>query len=494
MRTSLIPPLLATAVVAAAPVLGAQQALDTEVIATGLNTPVFALTPPGETASRLFVLTHWGRIRIIENDVLLPTPFLDVSAIRRWAGEDGVHCMAFHPDYAANRRFFITYTDHAGDWVLAEYLRDPVDPNLADPNSARILLVIPHPSPIHYSGWMEFGNDGYLWIGVGDGADQGDPLNHSQRGDLLLGKLLRLDVDNPAPGLEYGIPPTNPFVNDPNVRDEIWALGLRNPWRCDYDEGTGDVWLGDVGYATWEEVDFLPAGVAGANFGWRMMEGNHCYNPSTNCNPNGTHVLPVHEWQHGGSPFRCSVTGGKVYRGADMADMHGRFFFADYCSGEIWSMRWGGSGIVDFHDHSGEFLNALGVGASITGFGADANGEIYVLNSDDGSVHRVIPAGLRIRVPQLTAGAAATIEASRGTPLATIGLLYSLAGLGPTTLPRVGVTLGIQNPALAGMTTTDANGAASFPGVVPPSLRDRTIWFQAAQRNLKSNVPFRTIE
>lgn len=489
MRSARLPLALALLAVPA----GAQQPLDTEVLATGLNTPVFAVTAPGEPASRLFVVTHWGRVRIIEDGVLLPTPYLDISAIRHWAGEDGANCIAFHPDYANNGRMFITYADLNGDWVLAEYLRDPNDANLADPNSGRVILFIPHPSPIHYSGWMEFGNDGYLYIGVGDGADQGDPLNHAQRGDVLLGKMLRIDVDHPAGGLNYGIPPGNPFVGDPNFRDEIWEIGLRNPWRCDYDEATGDIWIGDVGFNTWEEVDFLPAGTAGANLGWRMMEGNHCYDPPTNCNPNGTHTLPIYEYIHGGFPYRCSVTGGKVYRGAAMADMQGRFFFADYCSGEVWSMRWDGSQVVDFHDHTPELSAALGSSPQITGFGTDADGEIYLLNSADGSVHRIIPAGLRIQVPALTAGAAAAVEATHGAANGTVALLYSLTGLGATDLPRIGVTLGIVSPALAAIGVTDASGAASFAGVLPLALQDRGIWLQAIQVGLKSNVVARHV-
>ncbi len=487
---SLVPSL--SLLILAAPA-AAQQALSAEQLVEGLNNPLFVTHAPGDDASRIFVVTHWGRLRIVENDAINTTPFLDISHLRRFGGEEGQNCMAFHPDYQNNRKFYVTYCDLNGDWVLAQYLRDPLDPNLADPNSGQIVLTIPHPSTIHYSGWMEFGPDGYLYVAVGDGADQGDPLNHSQRGDLLLGKLLRLDMDNPSPGLLYGIPPGNPYVNDPNFRDEIWAVGLRNPWRCDVDDLTGDIWIGDVGYNTWEEVDFLAAGVAGANFGWRLMEGNHCHNPAVNCDPGGlTH--PVHEWQHGGSPFRCSVTGGQVYRGRAMADMQGRFFFADYCSGEVWSLRWDGQQAVDFLDHTADLAPVIGSDPSITGFGTDADGEIYIGAQGGGKVFRIIPAGLRLAVPQLTAGNAAVAAVRSGAASAPVALLYSLAGLGATDLPRLGVTLSLDRPRLAAAAVTDALGEASFAATVPLALQHRSIWFQAVQRGAKSNVVLEEVE
>ena len=488
---SLWHPLLA-ALAATSPLL-AQQPLSLEPVAEGFNNPLYVTHAPGDDVSRIFVVTHWGRLRIVENGVLNPTPFLDISALRRFGGEEGQNCLAFHPDYQNNRKLYVTYCDLNGDWVMAQYLRDPVDPNLADPNSGQIVLVINHPSTIHYSGWMEFGPDGSLYVGVGDGADQGDPLNHSQRGDLLLGKLLRLDMDNPSPGLLYGIPPGNPFVNDPNFRDEIWATGLRNPWRCDVDDLTGDIWVGDVGYNTWEEVDFLAAGTAGANFGWRLMEGNHCHNPTVNCDPGGLNY-PVHEWQHGGSPYRCSVTGGQVYRGRAMADMQGRFFFADYCSGQVWSLRWDGQQAVDFVDHTPELAAVLGGGPNITGFGTDADGEIYIGTQTGGRVLRLIPAGLRLRLPRLTAGNAAQATVENGTANSAVALVYSLAGLGSTNLPRMSVTVGLDLPLLAAAGLTDAFGSASFTGTVPPALQFHSIWFQAVQQSSPSNIMMEVVQ
>jgi glucose/arabinose dehydrogenase len=468
----------------------AQQPLATEEVATGLNTPVWVAAAPGDDASRIFVVTHWGRMRLVENDVLNPTPFLDVNHLVTWDGnEQGLLGMVFHPGYAQNGLFYITYVDVNGDWVLARYARDPSDPNLADPNSAVILLTIGHPFTWHHGGWMEFGQDGYLYVATGDGGGVGDPINAGQRGDTLLGKLLRLDVDG---GFPYLIPPTNPFVNDPNVLDEIWALGVRNPWRGDMDDLTGDIWFGDVGQDTWEEVDYTPAGAAGVNYGWRVMEGTHCYNPP-NCNAAGL-TLPIHDYQHGGVPFRCSVTGGVVYRGRAMADLHGRFFFGDYCSGEVFSTLTDGAVTVDLRDHSADLALTMGSSRQIIGFGQDADGEIYVCDKVDGSVNRIVPAGFRLRVPHLAASSAATVTVSGGTPNRGAALLYSLAGLGSTTLPNYNVTLGIASPTVAAIATTDSLGAATFAGTVPAALQDRTLWFQAAQMGVESNIVIETVD
>lgn len=474
----------------------AQQPLATEEVATGLNTPVWVTHAPGDDASRIFVVTHWGRIRLVENDVLSPTPFLDVHSKVIWDGnEQGLLCLAFHPDYAQNRQFFITYVDVNGDWVLERYLRDPNDPNLADPNSGVILLTIGHPFTWHHGAWMEFGQDGLLYVATGDGGGSGDPINAGQRGDTLLGKILRIDVDG---GFPYAIPPGNPYVADPNALDEIWSFGVRNPWRGDLDNLTGDMWFGDVGQDTWEEVHFAPAaggaaGGAAVNFGWRIMEGTHCYSPPAGCNQTGL-TLPIKDYQHGGAPFRCAVTGGRVYRGRAMADMHGRFFYGDYCSGEVWSTLTDGVVAVDHRDHSADLAVTMGSSRQIIGYGEDADGEIYVCDRVDGSVNRIVPAGLRLRVPQLAAGQSATLAISGGTANATVGIAYSLQGLGSTPVPPLNVTLGIAQASLLVQGVTDGAGAASFPIQVPAAGSGRTVWFQAAQRNLLSNALIGEVE
>lgn len=487
MRSHPLPLLAALAGLVLAAAAPAQQPIGTQEVLTGVNSPVFVDVPPGDDGSRIFVITQFGKIRIVKDGVLLTTAFLDINSKLRFSGEQGLLGLAFHPNYAQNGYFYVNYTDNTGgDTVIERYSVDPGNPDLALANSGLVLLEIDQPFSNHNGGWIEFGPDGYLYVATGDGGDANDPGNRGQRGDTLLGKMLRLDVDNPAPGLNYGIPPTNPFVSDPNVLDEIWALGLRNPWRNDFDDETGDLWIADVGQNTWEEVNFAAAGTAGLNYGWKIMEGNHCFSPSSGCNQTGL-TLPIHEYSHGGAPFRCSVTGGVVYRGREMADMRGRYFFADYCSAQVWSLRYVNGAVVDFTEHTIELAPPTGSLSSLVSFGEDLDGEMY-LCSQAGTVWKIVPTGLRLTVPQLAAGSATTLEVSNGTPNALSGVFYSLSGLGSTPLPPANVTLGIANGTLIATRSTDASGVAQFPGTVPVGLQDRTVWLQAAQLNKKSNV------
>ncbi len=477
----------------AAPLL-AQQPIGTEETVTGLNSPVFVAAAPGDDASRIFIVTQFGKIRIVQDGVLLTNAFLDINSKLRFTGEQGLLGLAFHPNYQQNGYFYVNYTDNTGgDTVIERYQVDPNDPNVALPASAFKLIEIDQPFTNHNGGWIQFGPDGYLYVAMGDGGDAGDPGNRAQNGQELLGKILRLDVDNPAGGLNYGIPPSNPFVNDPNVRDEIWALGTRNPWRCDFDNLTGDLWIADVGQNLWEEVDFEPAGNGGRNYGWRIMEGNHCFNPSSGCNQTGL-VIPIQEYSHGGAPFRCSITGGVVYRGRNMADMHGRYFYADYCSGQAWSLRYVNGTVTDFTEHTVE-LDPPGSAtlSSIIAFGEDAEGEMFIC-SQGGAIYKVVPSGLRLLLPQLVAGAATTVQTTGGTANGLTGIFYSLTGLGSTPLPPANVTLGIAGGTLIATRPADASGAASFPGTVPASLQNRTIWMQAAQFGKKSNIVVEEVE
>ena len=473
----------------------AQQPLALEPVVTGLNAPVQVTFAPGDDGSRLFVVTQYGKIRLIENDVLLATEFLDIHTKLTFSGEMGLLGLAFHPNYAQNGYFYVNYTDNtSGDTVIERYSVDPGNPNLGLPGSGLVLLEIDQPFSNHNGGWIQFGLDGYLYIGMGDGGSGGDPGNRAQSGDSLLGKMLRIDVDNPGPGLNYGIPASNPFVNDPNVLDEIWATGVRNPWRCDFDNLTGDLWIADVGQNLWEEIDFEPAGVGGRNYGWRVMEGNHCYNPSSGCNQAGL-TLPIQEYSHGGSPFRCSVSGGAVYRGNQMADMQARYFYSDYCSGQTWSLRQQGGAMVDFAEHTAELLVPGGGGlSSIVALGEDADGEIYVISQSTGGIYRIIPDGLRLRMPQLTAGTAASVEVTDGTPNGRAGLFLSRLGLGSTPIPPAGVSLGIANASLIGTVMANGSGTATFSGQVPLSLQNRTIWLQAIQVGQTSNIAVQTVQ
>ncbi len=315
-------------------------------------------------SGRLFVIEKVGRIRIIENNQLVGTPFLDISErVGSRGNEQGLLGLAFHPKYKENGRFFVNYTDLNGNTVIARF-QVSSDPNVADPNSEVKILGVEQPFPNHNGGVLVFGPDGYLYAGLGDGGSQGDPLGNAQNTKSLLGKILRLDVDSAEP---YAVPAGNPFGN------EIWAYGLRNPWRISFDKSTGDLYIADVGQDTWEEIDFLAAGSpGGANFGWSFREGAHDYKGG---GPQGM-IDPVAEYSHpeGG----CSVTGGYVYRGS-MPEWNGIYFYGDYCTGMIWGL---------IHTANGwqhQLLFDLDV--NITSFGQDGSGELY-LASDDGEILR----------------------------------------------------------------------------------------------------------
>ncbi len=454
-----------------------QREVEAELFLSGLNSPLFVCAAPGDDVSRVFIVLKGGQVILAVDGVPRPTPFVDVSARLAASGEGGLLGMAFHPDYPSNGYFYLNYTDAAGNTQIERHQADPLDPDRALPGSALRILRVAQPFTNHNGGWLGFGADGHLYVPLGDGGSVGDPGNRAQNGQELLGKILRLDVDGGTP---YAIPADNPFIGDPNVLDEIYAIGMRNPWRCDFDSLTGDLWIGDVGQTAWESVDLLPAGQGGRNFGWRIMEGAHCYDPPTGCNTAGL-TLPVYEYAHGGLPYRCSVIGGIVYRGREMATMHGRFFFSDYCSGETWSVRREGSTLVDFYDHSAELdFN------TIVSLGRDADGEAYFCA--DFKVYKMVPAGLRLSVPVLQAGSSLTATIRGGAPQTSAFLYFGRQGLRRHREPASNLLLDIAAPRLIGVRQTDAAGTASFSAFVPPSLRQRTVWIQAAQSDRNSNV------
>lgn len=332
-------------------------------IVSGLNRPVDL---QADGSGRLFVIEKVGRIRIIANDQLLEAPFLDISdRVGSNGNEQGLLGLAFHPGYRENGRFFVNYTDTSGDTVIARF-QVSSDPNLADPASEVKLLGIDQPFANHNGGVLAFGPDGYLYAGLGDGGSAGDPRGNAQNLDTLLGKILRLDVDSAEP---YAVPADNPFGN------EIWAYGLRNPWRLSFDLSTGDLYIGDVGQNQWEEIDFLPAGSpGGANFGWDYREGAHDFEGG---GPEGM-IDPIAEYSHpeGG----CSVTGGYVYRGA-LPEWNGIYLYSDYCTGMIWGLIQAAEGWQN------QLLFDLDV--TITSFGQDSSGEIYLV-SDGGDILRLV--------------------------------------------------------------------------------------------------------
>ena len=345
--------------------------LELEKIASGLEAPLLA-THAGDGSGRLFVVEQVGHIRIVENGRLVSDPFLDVSDLTVAGGEQGLLGLAFHPDFARDRRFFINYTDLEGDTVVASYgVAD--DGSTADRDSARTILKIEQPYANHNGGHLAFGPDGYLYIGMGDGGSGGDPQGNGQNLQTLLGKMLRIDIDAGDP---YGIPADNPFA-DGGGAPEIWAYGLRNPWRFSFDEAAATLWIGDVGQDELEEINRVPADGAGLNYGWNVMEGSRCYQESCNA---ADKVLPITEYDHDDG---CSITGGFVYRGEEFPDMRGGYLFSDYCSGTIWAIDAGANGPVEPAVLSES-------GRSISSFGVDEDGELYVTDMGSGEVLQLV--------------------------------------------------------------------------------------------------------
>ncbi|MBI5580993.1 MAG: PQQ-dependent sugar dehydrogenase [Deltaproteobacteria bacterium] len=355
---------------------GAVPNVQLEPVITGIDSPV-AITHAGDGSGRLFITLQAGKILVYDGQQLLPAPFLDIGALITTGGERGLLSVAFHPDYPANGFLFVDYTDLNGDTVIARYSVS-IDPNVVDPASAAILLAIPQPFANHNGGQLQFGPDGFLYIGMGDGGSGGDPLNNAQNLGSMLGKILRIDVDA---GFPYGIPLDNPFIGNPNANPEIWALGLRNPWRFSFDRLLGDLLIADVGENSWEEVNFQQASsLGGENYGWRLMEGNHCFNPSTNCN-DGSLTLPVIEYEH--SLGNCSITGGYRYRGNLYPGLESVYFYADFCSGIIWEAS---------RDASGAWISeqVLDTDLLITAFGENEDGELYLAHfSANGIIYKV---------------------------------------------------------------------------------------------------------
>ena len=342
---------------------------------SGLNQPT-TITHANDL--RLFVTSQLGRIFVLQLGAtsVNTTPFLDVSSLVSCCDERGLLGLAFHPRYHDNGFFYIDYTNRNGDTVIARYRVSATDPNRADPASAKILLTIAQPFANHNGGELQFGPDGFLYIGMGDGGNAGDPQNNGQSFNTLLGKILRIDVDNGDP---YAIPPNNPFINQSGKRPEIWAYGLRNPWRFSFDRSNGDLWIADVGQGQWEEVDLQPStSIGGENYGWRKMEGTHCFNPTSNCR-DSTMTLPIIEYDHNNN--RCSITGGYRYRGTKSSRLQGTYVYADFCSGTIWGAT----------NTNGTWVTRVlaQTNLGITTFGEDVNGELYVGENNGNQVFAI---------------------------------------------------------------------------------------------------------
>jgi glucose/arabinose dehydrogenase len=355
-------------------------AVELRLVAGGLESPLFAGNA-GDGSGRLFVLEQAGRVRVVRDGRLVGRPFLDIAGRISSGGERGLLGLAFAPTFATDGRFFVDYTDRDGNTVVSEFRAADPGADRADPGSERVLLRIRQPFPNHNGGALATGPDGLLWIAAGDGGSAGDPLGNGQSLDTLLGKLLRIDP-RPAAGAPYAIPADNPFVRRKGARAEIWANGLRNPWRFSFDRSTGDLWIGDVGQGAIEEVDHWPQGSpAGPNFGWSMMEGSACFKPATGCDRSGL-VLPVAEYGHDRG---CAITGGYIYRGTAIPGLAGTYLYADFCSGTIWGLDAAAAKPVPRVLHRS--------GLSVASFGEDEAGELYVADLAGGRVYRIVAAG-----------------------------------------------------------------------------------------------------
>jgi len=345
-----------------------------EPLAHGLSQPV-AVTTPGD--GRLYVVEQGGTVRVLQDGTLLADPFLDLQDRVRSGGERGLLGLAFAPDYASSGRIYVDYTDRGGDSVLVRFTRQSGATGV-DPATGTTLLHVRQPYANHNGGQLLFGPDGFLYWGLGDGGSGGDPQGNAQNPQTLLGTILRLDVSGegavPAPG--------NPFLGREGARPEVWVYGLRNPWRFSFDRATGDLYIGDVGQNAFEEIDFLPAtDQGGQNFGWNVMEGDHCYRPAQGCDARGM-TAPIVTYPHEAA-WGNSVTGGFVYRGGALPDLQGAYLFADFGSGRIWTARSGASG-------TWQVARLLETGRHISSFAEDGAGELLVIDYA-GTLFRLVP-------------------------------------------------------------------------------------------------------
>jgi len=341
-------------------------------ITAGLASPVFMAQPLDD--GRIFVVEQGGRIRVVRNGVLQTTPFLDISSRVLSGGERGLLSVAFHPQYATNHFFYVYFTTQTSGDIRIERFTTTANAEVADPASSRLIITTPHPVSNHNGGLVAFGPDGMLYAGLGDGGGGGDPDGNGQNFNALLGSLLRLDVDNGNP---YLIPANNPFVGQAGRRGEIWAKGLRNPWRYTFDAATSLLYIADVGQDLREEVNAVPASTAGLNYGWNVWEGLSCYNAST-CSATGFQA-PILDFGHGPA---CSVTGGYVYRGSAIPAIRGHYFYSDYCAGFLRSFRYENGVAVDQKDWG---LTA----SAVASFGVDFAGELYMISGN--SILKIAP-------------------------------------------------------------------------------------------------------
>lgn len=349
-------------------------AVSFEQVFDGLDRPV-GYIDANDGSGRFFIVEQSGRVLVSAGGDLLDTPLLDVSGMISNSSEQGLLSIALDPGFADNGRVFVSYTDTDGDSQIVRYTVSERDANRLDPDSAAPILSLGQPYANHNGGNILFGPDGLLYIGFGDGGSQGDPDRHAQDPSVLFAKILRIDVSGDQE--PYGIPADNPFVNDASFAPETFAWGFRNPWRFSFDRETGDLWIGDVGQNAIEEIDLIPAGTSGQNFGWPIKEGNECYSEE-GCGETGL-TAPVDQYTH---DYGCSVTGGYVYRGSVLPDLVGTYLFADYCTGYLWGLVANGDGTYSATD-------LLETGYNPSSFAQDASGELYLLDLS-GAIFRIV--------------------------------------------------------------------------------------------------------
>jgi glucose/arabinose dehydrogenase len=353
-------------------------AIDLEPVVGGLSSPL-AVTHAADGSGRTFVAEQGGAIRIIRDGALVDRPFLDISDRISSGGEQGLLGLTFHPDFPTDPRFFVNYTDPNGDTRVVSFAQGASDPDRADLSSEIRLLFIDQPFANHNGGALAFGPDGFLYIATGDGGSGGDPQGNGQNLDTLLGKILRIDVDETEADHPYAIPADNPFVGRAGAQPEIFTYGMRNPWRMSFDRATGDLWIGDVGQGAWEEIDVVRAGTSGQNFGWNRMEGAHCFRPTEGCEDPSL-VLPVTEY---GRNLGSTVIGGGVYRGSQQPLLVGGYVFADYGSGRVFL-------IDSTSDGPTEPVVALESDATISSFGEGEDTELYATDLQSGELLHVV--------------------------------------------------------------------------------------------------------
>ncbi|MDA1314332.1 MAG: PQQ-dependent sugar dehydrogenase, partial [Acidobacteria bacterium] len=436
-----------------------------------------SITNAADGSGRLFVTSQEGRAWIVKDGKTLPTPFLDIRSRTSYDDERGLLSIAFDPAYEDNGYFYAYYTDPDGNSVVSRF-EVSEDPDIAAAFSETFVISIEQPFPRHNGGQLQFGPDGYLYIGTGDGGGTGDPGNRAQNLSLLLGKILRIDVHGGSP---YRIPSNNPFRFQPGARDEIWAYGLRNPWRFSFDRETGDLLIGDVGQSAVEEINFQPAHSSGGeNYGWRLMEGGKCHNPPADCQ-DGAFVPPVLSYEHdaGGR----SVTGGYVYRGDDFPQLGGLYFYADWVTRELFFARnnggtWTNQGVVDTAYH-------------ITAFGEDERGELYVADWSGGAIYRIEadhprPSLLSIVPEEVMAGGASFTMTLVGTnftsysevlwnskplPTTIVGKSTLQAEIAATDIANAGMAaVAVRNPQPGGGTSASVTFTIEAPPVIVPEI------------------------